>query len=251
MEASWDVRLRRARSRVAEVGDGIRSSNGAWTFGGDVPASFDDHIARSIPSYAACHDLVVDIADHLVPAHGRCYDLGCSTGVLTGRLAERLAARGAEVIGIDREPGMLQIATERCAKLPSVRFETTALEDLDFARADLVVSYYTLQFVPVANRQQVVDRIARALEPTGALLLFEKVLAPTARDQEMAAGVYVDWKRRQGYGDDEIGAKTRSLRGVLSPLSHDENEEMLRRAGFTEMTQVFRWMIFDGLVARV
>jgi len=245
------VRLRRATRRVSEVGDGIRASNGAWTFGGDVPANFDDHIARSIPSYAACHELVVDIADHLVPAHGRCYDLGCSTGVLTARLAERLAARGAEVIGIDREPGMVQLAGERCAQLPSVRFESTALEDLDFTRADLVVSYYTLQFVPIAYRQQVVDRIARSLRPSGALLLFEKVLAPTARDQEMAAGVYADWKRRQGYGDDEIGAKSRSLRGVLSPLSHDENEAMLRRAGFTQIAQVFRWMIFEGLLARV
>lgn len=215
-----------------------------------MPGAFDEHVARSIPAYAACHDLVVDLADHLVPARGRCYDLGCSTGRLTARLAERLAPRGAEVIGIDREPGMVELAIERCARLPSARFEQTALEELEFGPADLVVSYYTLQFVPLGYRQEVVDRIYRALEPGGVLVLFEKVLAPSARDQEMAAGIYVDWKRRQGYGDDEIAAKTRSLRGVLTPLSHNENEAMVRRAGFTEVAQVFRWMIFEGIVAR-
>jgi tRNA (cmo5U34)-methyltransferase len=235
---------------MASVGDGIRASGGGWSFGGHVPGTFDEHVARSIPAYAACHDLVVDLADHLVPAHGRCYDLGCSTGRLTARLAERLAPRGAEVIGIDREPGMVELAIERCARLPSARFEQTALEDLELGPADLVVSYYTLQFVPLRYRQEVVDRIYRALQPGGALVLFEKVLAPTARDQEMAAGIYVDWKRRQGYDDDEIAAKTRSLRGVLTPLRHDENEAMLRRAGFTEVAQVFRWMIFEGIVAR-
>ena len=130
-----------------------------------------------------------------------------------------------------------------------VRFETASLEELEFEPADLAVAYYTFQFVPLRVRQQAFERIHRALAPAGALILFEKVLAPTARTQEVAVGAYLDWKRRQGFSDDEIAAKTRSIRGVLQPLSPDENEEMLGRAGFGETMQVFRWVIFEGLVA--
>ena len=90
---------------AVQVGSGIRAPGGVWTFGDDTPRGFDKHVAGSIPVYAECHELVLDIADQLVPPGGRCYDLGCSTGALTARLAERLAPRGAEVIGIDREPG--------------------------------------------------------------------------------------------------------------------------------------------------
>jgi tRNA (cmo5U34)-methyltransferase len=237
------------RSRAPEVGDGIHTLAGSWTFGGEVPEAFDSHVAHSVPAYAECHHLIADLADQLLPAGGRCYDLGCSTGTLTALLAEQLAPRRAEVIGVDREPGMIKLAAERCAELPSARFETASLEELEFEPADLVVAYYTLQFVPLRVRQEVVERIHRALSPAGALILFEKVLAPTARTQEAAVGAYLDWKRRQGFSDEEIAAKTRSIRGVLQPLTPEENAEMLRRAGFRETMQVFRWVLFEGLVA--
>jgi tRNA (cmo5U34)-methyltransferase len=236
-------------SRTPQVGDGISSLAGSWTFGGDVPQAFDSHVARSIPAYDECHGLIADIADQLVPQGGRCYDLGCSTGTLTRILAERLSARRVEVIGVDREPGMVARANERCGQLQRVRFETASLEELALEPADVVVCYYTLQFVPLRRRLEVVERIRRAVEPAGSLILFEKVLAPTARTQEMAVGAYLDWKRGQGFSEEEIAAKTRSIRGVLQPLSPAENESMLRRAGFGEVMQVFRWVLFEGLVA--
>jgi tRNA (cmo5U34)-methyltransferase len=236
-------------SLTTEVGDGIRAPDGVWTFGGETPRTFDRHLVRSIPAYLDGHELIVDIADQAVPAGGRCYDLGCSTGALTARLAERLAPRGAEVIGVDREPNMIETAAERCAGIPSVHFQTAALEELEFAPADLAVCYYTLQFVPIRSRQQVVDRLHRALEPAGAIILFEKLLAPSARHQAIASGVYLDFKRRHGFTDEQIAAKTRSLRGVLQPLSAEENYARLRRAGFTSVMQVFRWMSFDGVIA--
>jgi tRNA (cmo5U34)-methyltransferase len=155
------------------------------------------------------------------------------------------------VIGVDREPSMVELATERSGGLPYLRFETAALEELTLERADLVICCYTLQFLPLSSRRQVVGHIRRALNSGGSLILFEKVLAPTARDQEVATGVYQDWKLRQGYNDEEIAAKTRSLRGVLQPQSSADNDSMLRAAGFAEVIQVFRWMVFEGVVARV
>jgi len=240
---------READGDAVEVGSGIRAPGGVWTFGEDTPRRFDDHVAGSIPAYAECHELVVDIADQLVPPGGRCYDLGCSTGALTARLAGLLAPRGAEVIGVDREPGMIKAATERCSGLASVRFEVSALEDANIETADLAVCFYTLQFVPRRQRQAVLTRIHRALAPAGALILFEKILAPTAHAQDLSVGVYADFKRRRGFTDDEIAAKARSLRGVLQPLPAEQNDAMLRRGGFTELVRVFRWMIFDGVIA--
>ncbi len=241
--------LREPRAGAVEVGSGIRAPGGVWTFGDDTPRAFDDHVAGSIPVYAECHELVLDIADQLVPPGGRCYDLGCSTGALTARLAERLAPRGAEVIGIDREPGMIEAATARCSGLPAVRFNVSALENTEIEPADLAVCFYTLQFIPLRQRQAVLSRIHRALAPAGAMILFEKILASTAHAQDVSVGVYSDFKRRRGFTDDEIAAKARSLRGVLHPLPAEENYAMLRRGGFTELVQVFRWMIFDGVIA--
>jgi len=232
------------------VGDGITTMAGSWTFGGEVPAAFDSHVSRSVPAYADGQEMIADIAEQVVPHGGRIYDLGCSTGTLTALLAERLAPRRIELIGVDRERGMIERAEERCAHLPTVRFETASLQELTLEPADMVVSYYTLQFVPLRARAEIVARIHAALVPGGSFVLFEKVLASGARNQEMAIGAYSDWKRRQGFGDEEIAAKSRSIRGVLQPLSPAENEAMLLGAGFGEMMYVFRWVLFEGLIAR-
>jgi tRNA (cmo5U34)-methyltransferase len=232
------------------VGDGITTPAGSWTFGGEVPAAFDSHVARSVPAYAEGQELIADVADQLVPPAGRVYDLGCSTGALTAQLAERLAPRRVEVIGVDREPGMVERAEIRCAANPHVRFETASLQALELEPADMVVSYYTLQFVPLRERAAIVRRIREALAPGGTFVLFEKVLASGARNQATAEGAYADWKARQGFGDEEIAAKARSIRGVLQPLSPEENDAMLREAGFSEIMRVFRWVLFEGLIAR-
>lgn len=239
----------RSKRRAPQVGNGISAPSGVWTFGGDTPHAFDRHIRRSVPAYAECHDLILDIADQLVPAGGRCYDLGCSTGTLTASLAERLAPRGAEIIGVDREPQMIERAGARLENAPSTRFLACALEELELEPADVAVCFYTMQFVSPRQRDAVLGRIRSALEPHGALIQFEKVLAPTGRGQEVAEGAYFDFKRRQGFTNDEIAGKTRSLRGVLCPLSAEENYAMLRRAGFGEVIHVFRWLVFDGVVA--
>jgi hypothetical protein len=36
----------------------------------------------------------------------------------------------------------------------------------------------------------------------------------------------------------------------LQPLTASENHELLRNAGFSEIMHVFRWLMFDGVVAR-
>ena len=190
------------------VGDGITTPAGSWTFGGEVPAAFDAHVARSVPAYTEGQELIADIADQLVPPGGRVYDLGCSTGSLTAQLAERLAPRRVEVVGVDREPGMIERAELRCAALPQVRFETASLQELTLEPADLVVSYYTLQFVPPRTRGELVARIHEALAPGGTFVLFEKVLASSARNQadglgrlrrlEGAPGLRRRGDRRQG-----------------------------------------------------
>jgi tRNA (cmo5U34)-methyltransferase len=238
-----------AALHVPHVGDGITTLAGSWSFGGEVPAAFDSHVARSIPAYAEGQELICDLADMLVAHGGRCYDLGCSTGAMTAMLGERLASRRVEVIGVDREQGMTARAVERCRELPLVSFQTTALEDLQLEAADMVISYYTLQFVPLRERREIVEMVHRALAPGGTFVLFEKVLAPSARNQEAAVGAYHEWKARQGFSDDEIAAKSRSIRGVLQPQSSAENEQMLREAGFDDVMHIFRWVLFEGLLA--
>jgi SAM-dependent methyltransferase len=64
----------------------------------------------------------------LQPGH-RCLDLGCGSGELTCRLAE-LAAPG-EVVGVDFDPAVIAVATERASHVPWTRVPRFVVGDAE------------------------------------------------------------------------------------------------------------------------
>jgi tRNA (cmo5U34)-methyltransferase len=234
---------------MAGTGDSIDAPNAGWSFGGDVPEHFEDHVSKSVPLYDAGHDLVLKIADFFIDDRSVCYELGCSTAVLTRRLAERNAHRRTRFVGIDIEESMTRKASELCADLPNVSIVTADALDVDLEPADLIIAYYTVQFVRPRHRQHLLDRIYEALNWGGAFVLFEKVRGPDARFQDLFTALYTDYKLDRGYGPDEIIGKARSLKGVLEPFSTQGNLDLLRRAGFVDITTVMKYVCFEGFLA--
>ncbi|MEV4752153.1 methyltransferase domain-containing protein [Streptosporangium sp. NPDC049248] len=229
------------------VGDGIAARPGGWRFSGAAAHHFDEHAARSIPAYTLGHDLIVSLSDFFVRPGGRVYDVGCSTGALTARLAARHPA--AEVVGLDVEPDMTAVARLRLADVSGAEVVDADAAGYDFAPADLVVAYYTLQFTPVEQRAALVARLGAAVRPGGALVVFEKTLAESARMQDLAGQVYAEHKLNGGHSPAEVIGKARSLRGVLTPLTSAQNVAMLHRAGLESVEVVHRHLLFEGYLS--
>jgi tRNA (cmo5U34)-methyltransferase len=199
--------------------------------------------------YAEGHDLVCRISDFFLADGSLCYELGCSTGALLAALARHNRAKKVRLVGIDVEEGMLERAVQRCAGEPAIRLVASDLMNVEFEKADLIVAYYTVQFIRPKDRQVLIDRIFEALNWGGGLLLFEKVRAPDARFQDIATALYSDYKLDRGYSAGEILAKTRSLKGVLEPFSTQGNLDLLRRAGFVDIVTVMKYVCFEGFLA--
>ena len=114
--------------------------------------------------YDAKHAFVYEKAKALVellaPKAGeRILDLGCGTGVLTAEIA----ARGAEILGVDRSEEMIAEARK---KSPELRFQLMDARELRFdAEFDAVFSNAVLHWIPEA--EAVIASVARALKPGG------------------------------------------------------------------------------------
>jgi tRNA (cmo5U34)-methyltransferase len=106
-----------------------------------------------------------------------------------------------------------------------------------------------VQFIWPRNRQDLINRIYERLNWGGAFLMFEKVRAPDARFQDIVSGIYQDFKAKNGFSAQEILNKTASLKGVLEPFSTEGNLGLLRRAGFLDITTVFKYLCFEGFLA--
>jgi trans-aconitate methyltransferase len=150
--------------------------------------------------YAACasfvHRRAVDLVGVLAPAPGeRVLDLGCGTGELTAAIA----ASGAEVVGLDASPEMLEAARRAH---PELRFELGDGQALAFASEfDAVFSNAALHWMPRAGA--VAQGVARALRPGGRFVaeLGAKGCVRTVRDavssalsrRGLASGGWMRW----------------------------------------------------------
>lgn len=231
-----------------DVGDGIVARDAAWSFAGDVAKTFDSHISRSIPGYAMGHEVTVALSDHFVRQRGRIYELGCSTGALSAQLAERHAGRGVEVIGLDVESDMVLEAKELQGS-SGAQFCEADVMTFGYLPCELVVSHYTLQFLVLSERAELLGRVYDALKPGGALVVFEKVLEPSSPLQDLIGQLYTDFKLVNGFSTEQIIGKSRTLRGVMVPLRRDENLQLMREAGFGSVELLQKNLHFEGYLA--
>jgi ubiquinone/menaquinone biosynthesis C-methylase UbiE len=105
-----------------------------------------------------------------------CLDVGCGSGDVTLKIAALVGADGS-VVGIDRDPSILQLARQEADKrgLP-VTFRRADTEELAEESAyDLVFARYLLSHLP--RPQRAVELMVRALRPGGHLVL-EDVFFP-------------------------------------------------------------------------
>ncbi|MEU3413750.1 methyltransferase domain-containing protein [Streptomyces sp. NPDC006658] len=231
------------------VGDGIDVPGEAWSFAGPVADHFDAHVARSVPQYAAGHHIITALSPHFLSPGGTLYDVGCSTGALLAALDTTHRCRDVQLVGVDAEPDMVRAARRRFTDRADVTIVQADVRTLEWRPADVIVAHYCVQFVPVADRPALLAAMYAALRPGGALLWFEKTLAPTPWLQDVLGQAYVDHKLSSGYGPGEVLAKARSLRGVLVPLTSADNRRMLRRAGFRQVATVHQHLTFEGVLA--
>jgi len=233
-----------------KVGQGIETKRASWSFDGKVSRTFDEHVLKSVPLYEEGHELICHLSDFFLSGESTVYELGCSTGTLIHKLAEFQKHRsGINWIGIDSSKEMAASAREHCRGVAGIEIVCDDILNVDLQKSDMIVAYYTMQFVPENRRQELFNRIYESLNWGGAFLLFEKVGAPDARFQEMMGTLYREFKSRNGFSADEILNKELSLKGVLRPFSTEGNHGLLQRAGFVDFMTVMKYVCFEGFLA--
>ena len=121
------------------TGDSIVAGNANWVFSGEVAQHFDDHVSKSVPLYDAGHELICGVSDFFIGNGSVAYELGCSTGTLSFRLAERNKSKtGARFVGIDIEAEMVAKAIEKRAEkgLDNVSFIADDIFQAELEPAD-------------------------------------------------------------------------------------------------------------------
>jgi len=231
-----------------KIGNKIIAKNASWTFDKNVPKNFSKHIKNSVPHYNEGHEICLQLSDFFLKEKSNCYDLGCSTGTLLNKLSNRNDKR-INFFGIDSVKKMI-IQAKKENKIKKNTNKITHINGdflkTKFKKSDLVISYYTIQFIHPKFRQEILNKIFKTLNWGGAFIMFEKIRASDARFQDIFSIIYNDFKLKNNFSPTEIIYKTKSLKGVMEPFSDFGNLSLIKRAGFKDVIPVFQWLCFKG-----
>lgn len=220
-----------------------RFAAGGWAFTPEVVEVFDDHVRASVPHYDQIQDLVAEACDWLVPDGGLIADLGASTGTTVKRILDRLPQRRVHAVLYDVETPMLEAAGKNLAGYGERidYYHQSITDPLTHTDADLTLSLFTLQFLPVAGRLAALRHARERARSTGALVVAEKVRPVDSRWHEIAVDVSHDYKAAHGIDAEGIRAKARALRGVLVPHPQRTLIDLITEAGWHAPEVLFRW----------
>lgn len=203
---------------------------------------FDEHISKSIIGYDGLIQDVVALSEYFVEDGSKVYDLGCSTGKLVKAMASSYPK--ATIIGIENEENFKPTLKTKDNSI--FYFEDVFKSSL--VDASLITSVFTLQFLPLHRRQELLNKIYNSLYQGGAFILTEKMLLQNSKIDNMLTFIYYSYKRTQ-FTDSSILEKERSLRHMMKLLSVEDYVTMLRKAGFTKIEVFWRRYNFTGIVA--
>jgi tRNA (cmo5U34)-methyltransferase len=223
-----------------------------FCFDADVVEVFPDMIQRSVPGYQTIIQTIGKLTQRFQQNNSHYYDLGCSLGAASLAMRRQLSDSGSKIIAVDNSPAMV----ERCrmhlhAFRSAVPLDVQLgdIRELVIENAAMVVSNFTLQFLPKDDRDALVTRIYQGLKPGGIFILSEKVLFDDPLTHDLLIDLHHDFKRANGYSELEISQKRTALENVMRPDTLQQHQQRFSAAGFTSSSVWFQCFNFCSMVA--
>ena len=227
-----------------------------FRFNDEVAKVFPDMLQRSIPGYAATIEAIGALAARYVQENTNCYDLGCSLGAATIAMRQGIRKSGCRIVGVDTAPAMIERCRETVAEDARQTSSATPVEliqgdirDARIENASMVVLNYTLQFLPMDDRDALMRSIHEGLNNGGLLVLSEKVIDENDEMEQLLVDLHHEHKRRNDYSALEVSRKRAALENILIPETVAAHRARLAAAGFSHTAVWLRYFNFVSIVA--
>jgi len=207
----------------------------------NVP-NFDDHIMKSIPSFAELNFLVKKLTHDFAQEGTMVVDVGCSTGRLLRSLDKR---DGVWYYGIDK---IMQPDQEKRITF----FRDNALNLLPFLEPEkecsVIISMFTMQFMPFSVRKSFLQMVEDRLCDGGIFICAEKMHLLNPCVESVVQANLLEWKL-QHFSKEEVLDKTIGLKSVMYCQTREDLVNDLNvRIGDTD--PIWQWGQFGAFVSR-
>jgi len=215
-----------------------------WEFNAEVTEVFDDMLARSIPDYEGMRRITTELAKRFAQEGTSIVDLGCSRGAALKPIMKELENLDVRYMGLEISDPMVEAAKKEIPTADVRKFDLR--ENYPKVISSVTLSILTLQFIPIEYRQRIIQDVYDSLTPNGVFIFVEKILGADSYADNVFVNTYLNRKGANGYTQEQINSKRRSLEGVLVPVTDKWNKELLTDAGFKHVDCYWRHLNFAG-----
>ena len=227
----------------------LKFGNCSWEFDENVSKNFDCHVNKSVPCYKMIHDMIGSISEWFIVDNTNVYDIGTSNGNGLLNIKSHNNNKKVKYIGVDKSSYMINEAKKLESNDVFLINNDVLSNGFSICNSSFITSVLTLQFIPKKDKFKLVKKIYDGLEIGGAFILVEKILVNNSQLNDIFVGCYYDFKKDNGFSEEEILNKSKSLRSVMQPLEEKENTDMLEMVGFKNIEVFFKWFNFIGIIA--
>lgn len=217
----------------------------AVPFSGPANSAYLSGPPRQVPGFAGLHQMMSQLLAERVKPDGRVLVLGAGGGLELKALAEQYP--GWTFDGVDPSAGMLELAAQTVEPHAArVRLHEGYVDVAPDGPFDGATCLLTFHFIAREQRLKTLRQLHRRLRPGAPFILAHISFAQTEPERSLWIARHVAFG-----GTDPAQAESarQAIGSRLTILAPEEEEEMLRQAGFSDVSLFYAGMSFRGWVA--
>jgi len=200
---------------------------------------------RMVPGFADLHRMTGILLNERTPDDGQVLVLGAGGGLELEYLAG--VHPGWRFVGVDPSAGMLTVARESTESFADrIQLLEGYIEDAPDGPFDSAVCLLTLHFLPEAERLEALRQLRRRLEPGGPLVVAQHSFPSNPPERDLWLSRFAAFAGMPAEGVERM---SREIGGRLPVLSPEQDESLMKQAGFSEVTLFYAALNFRGWVA--
>ncbi|MGD1888769.1 MAG: class I SAM-dependent methyltransferase [Cohaesibacteraceae bacterium] len=153
-------------------------------------------------------------------------------------------------LGVDPSTEMLELAKQvASAHLGRIAFQEGTIEDAPAGPFDGATCLLTLHFLAPEDRLRTLIALRQRMRPGAPLIIAHHSFPQQEDDKARWLGRFAAFAVSSGLSEDQAQRAVRSIGSTLPILSPQDDEDLLREAGFDDVQLFYAAFTFRGWVA--
>lgn len=203
---------------------------------------------RLVPGFYDMHRMATILLAEHVPEHGRVLVVGAGGGLELKSLAEARPTWTFD--GIDPSTEMIRLAKQTLGPLMArARLHVGIVSAAPLGPFDAATCLLTMHFLTLQERQQAVIEVHRRLRPGAPFVAVHLSIPAGDTTRKTWMSRYAAFARNSPVDRNDANTSITAVENHLNILTPDQDEAILREAGFSNVEMFYAGFTFRGWVA--